>query len=162
MAATRAETLAPLDPPGAAVYEANLAAYQARLQELEAELQGMVQQLPRREFMAMHSAWSYLTAQYELNLVATYEPVEGKEPALVDLQRLRETITQYGITEFFTEPQKLSAAAIRLMEQEFGLRILTLDPVGGGPKTSSYVELMRFNVRSLADGLSVRRDDESE
>lgn len=158
MATTVAETLAQLDPPYAAAYAANLTAYQAQLQELEAELQATVQQLPRREIVTMHDAWSYLAAQYGLRLVATYEPVEGRGPTLADLQRLRDTITTYGITAFFAEPQKVSSAATQIMQQEFGLRIFTLDPLGGGSERSSYIELMRFNMRSLAEGLSANRD----
>lgn len=154
IAATVAETLTEIDPAHAAEYQGNLAAYQAELAALEAELQAQVQPLKQRTFLAMHDAWSYLAAQYGLRLAATYEPVEGREPTLADLQRLQETINQFGITAFFAEPQKASSSATQLIEREFGLRILTLDPLGGGPETDSYIELMRFNVRSLVEGLS--------
>lgn len=154
IAATVAETLAGVDPAHAAAYRANRAVYEARLAALEAELQAAVRPLTQRKFIAMHDAWSYFAAQYGLTLVATYEPIEGREPTLADLRRLRSAVSRYYLTAFFAEPQKVSSAATQLMAREFGLKILTLDPLGGGPETGSYIELMRFNVRSLVTGLS--------
>lgn len=152
IAATITDRLVELDPAHASDFRANLSRYQATLAQLEGELQTMARTVPRPEFIAMHNAWSYFADQYGLVLVATYEPVEGSEPSLADLERLRAIIAQHGLTTFFAEPQKASSAATSFLKREFGLRILTLDPVGGSAGNDSYIALMRANMAALIAG----------
>jgi zinc transport system substrate-binding protein len=149
---TIADALSELDPDQAATYQRNATAYQERLRDLERELQAQAQRLPRKEFIAMHNAWSYFAAQYGLRLVATYEPTEGKEPSLTDIQALRGIIQRYGLTTFYTEPQKTTSAITTFIQQELGLRVGVLDPVGGAGERDSYEALMRFNMASFVQG----------
>ncbi len=153
MAATIADSLAEADPAHAAQYRQNLEQYQGQLASLEQDLQTQARTITQKNFIAMHDAWSYFADHYGLNLVATYEPIEGQEPSIDDLQELGRIIDQYAITAFYAEPQKTSIAAVNFMQQEFGLRILTLDPVGGTDKRFSYIDMMRENMASLAAGL---------
>lgn len=152
MAATVAARLQQIDPDRAGQYEGNLASYLDRLDSLEAELQTVAGGIEQRNFIAMHDAWSYFAEQYGLNLVATYEPVEGKQPSVSDLKHLGELISEYGITVFYAEPQKSSVAATRFLGDEFSLQIRELDPVGGAGGINSYIELMLYNMRALAEG----------
>ena len=98
----------------------------------------------------MHNAWSYLADHYGLQLVGTYEPTEGRQPSLQDIQVLQKLIAQHSIKTFYAEPQKQSAGATRLLAQDLGLTIQVLDPVGGLPPYDSYITLMRENLRALA------------
>lgn len=150
IAETVAAKLIELDPANRAAYEANLADYLAELQALEQELQTIAQAAPQKNFIAMHNAWSYLAGHYGFELVAAYEPVEGSQPSLQDLQELQATIDRYGITTFYAEPQKVSAAATRFLAKEFNLKIAILDPSGGIGERDSYASLMRFNLSALA------------
>ncbi len=150
IAATVAARLQQIDPDRAGQYEENLAGYLGRLDSLEAELQAVAGGIKQRNFIAMHDAWSYFAKQYGLNLVATYEPVEGKQPSVNDLKHLGELVSEYGITVFYAEPQKSSLAATRFLGDEFGLQIRELDPVGGAGEINSYIELMLYNMRTLA------------
>lgn len=152
IAVTIAENLQQLDPEHAAQYRVNLKQYQSELVALETELQTLARNAPKKEFIAMHNAWSYLAAQYGWRLVAAYEPVEGQEPSLADLQHIRELVQQYGLKTFYAEPQKASTAVTSFMQREFGLTVQTLDPVGGVPGRESYADLMRFNMQALAAG----------
>lgn len=149
IAATIAENLQQLDPEHVAEYQANLKQYHVKLDSLEKELQAAAKSASKKEFIAIHNAWSYVAAQYGFRLVATYEPVEGQEPSLADLQHIRKLVQQYGLKTFYAEPQKASTAVTNFMQREFGLTVRTLDPVGGGPGQESYVELMRFNMEQL-------------
>lgn len=153
MAANISNTLVEIDPAHANDFRRNLFQYQQELEFLETYLQDMAGQMPRKEFIAMHNAWSYFAEQYGLDLVATYEPVEGKEPAISDIRHLQEVVERYGITAFYAEPQKAVTAATRFLREEFGLTILTLDPLGGTRDTNSYAAMMRFNMEALASGV---------
>ncbi len=152
IADTVAATLAEIDPAHAASYQENVQEYRRQLGSLEAELQTVATGLARKEFIAMHDAWSYFADHYGLWLVATYEPVEGKQPSLADLQRVSDVIEQHGITTFYAEPQKTTSAVTRLLADELGLAIRTLDPVGGIDQGDSYVALMRRNMEALSMG----------
>lgn len=152
IAVTVAETLQQMDPEHAAEYRANLKQYQAQLDSLERELQVLAKSAPKKEFIAMHNAWGYFAVQYGFRLLATYEPVEGQEPSLADLQHIKTLVGQYGLKTFYAEPQKASTAVTSFMQREFGLAVRTLDPVGGVEGRESYTELMRFNLQALTNG----------
>lgn len=152
IARTIAEELTKLDPERASAYAERLAAYERQLAEIEKELQAKVASASPKEFIAMHNAWSYFADQYGFTLVATYEPREGQEPSLQDLQRIQQLVQQYGITTFYTEPQKSTAAVTQFMQREFGLQVSALDPIGGLPGRESYISLMKANIAAIANG----------
>lgn len=152
MARTIADELMALDPAGRDAYEQNYAQYAKELQSAETSLQKQTASLKQRNFMAMHNAWGYFARAYGLKLVATYEPTEGREPSLTQLQQLGQVVKQYGIKAFYAEPQKASTAAVSFLQREFELKILTLDPVGGIAFDDSYIEMMHRNIDAIAGG----------
>ncbi len=150
IAKTIALTLQNADPVHSSYYAQNLQDYLTELDEVEAELQALAHQAHQAEFIAIHDAWRYLADHYGLRLVATYEPVEGREPSIRDIQELQEIITKHNIHTFFTEPQKQSTGAARFLQQDLGLKIKVLDPIGGTKNTNSYVAMMRENIKAIA------------
>lgn len=150
IAQTITTQLSEIDPANRLHYEANLAAYQSELNDLEQELQQKAQGASQRHFIAMHNAWSYLAPHYGFELVATYEPVEGSQPSLQDLQELQAVIERHGIKVFYAEPQKISSSATKLLQNEFDVAIRTLDPTGGTDGKDSYRQLMQANIEALS------------
>ncbi len=147
-----AGSLKQIDPDNSEVYDRNLAEYLEHLNLLEKELQEMAGNIEQKNFAAIHDAWSYLAAQYGLNLAVTYEPREGQQPSAAELKELGEVLEKHDINTFYTEPQKQSTAAVRFLSEEFGLKIRVLDPLGGVGDRDSYIDMMRFNIESLAAG----------
>lgn len=152
IAHTVADSLKDIDPEHAAAYETRLTGYINELSVLEQELQQQAKAVPVKQFISMHNAWGYMARHYGFELVATYEPVEGQEPSAADLQELKNTISRYGIKTFYAEPQKSSSSEVGFLHREFGLKISTLDPVGGLDDKNSYVDLMRANIEALVKG----------
>lgn len=148
---TVAEELSRLDPEHSPAYAGRLAAYERQLAELETDLQAQAKAAPRQEFIAMHNAWSYFADHYGFRLVGTYEPREGQEPSLADLVSLGDLVRRHNLTTFYAEPQKSTSAVTAFMKREFGLTVLTLDPVGGQTGKESYVDLMRANMAALVN-----------
>ncbi len=148
IARTVSQHLQELDPSHANVYEANLTTYLAELDTAEEELQSIAQNMPQKNFLAMHDAWSYFADHYGLHLVGTYEPLEGREPSLSDLQHLQSLVQTYDLTTFYAEPQKQSTSALSFLKKELGLHIKTLDAEGSGGQ-KSYIDLMKFNINTL-------------
>ncbi|MFH1354167.1 MAG: metal ABC transporter substrate-binding protein [bacterium] len=153
IAATVARKMSQLDPEQKDIYQQNLENYTVQLDDLENKLQEMARGIGQRNFVAMHDSWSYFAKQYGLTLVATYEPVEGRQPSVSELKDLDELIKREKIAVFYTEPQKAATSAVRFLKDEFGLQIRTLDPIGGFGEKNSYVELMLGNMRTLTRDL---------
>ena len=149
IARTIAARLQAIDPTNSDTYEQNLNTYLQQLNTTEGELQAAIAAAPGKKFVAIHDAWGYFTDHYGFDLLATYEPVEGRAPSLAELEELRQIVLSNGITTFYTEPQKRSSSAIRFLEEELGLSIDVLDPIGGAAPHDSYENLIRANVENL-------------
>lgn len=149
IAITISNQMQTIDPANNEEYKQNLASYLDQLDSLENELQALSQQVTQPSIITVHNSWSYFAEQYRLQTAGSYEPLEGREPSLKDIQRLQQTIKQHKITTFFTEPQKPISTATKLFKDEFGLNIAVLDPIGGGEEGGSYIKSMRRNMQAI-------------
>lgn len=149
IATTISNQMQTVDPLKAREYQQNLTAYLDQLDSLEEELQALSQDITQPAFITVHNSWTYFTEQYHLKTVGSYEPIEGREPSIKDIQRFKQTIKQYKLTTFFTEPQKPISSATTLFQNEFSLNIAELDPVGGGEENDSFIMLMRRNMHAI-------------
>ena len=105
-----------------------------------------------KNIVTFHDAFGYFADHFGLQIVATFEPFPGKEPTPSYLQALQEEITERQITTLFIEPQ-LSAAALQQFADDNNLTIGTLDPLGGTDERLSYIDMMHYNVKSIAEAL---------
>lgn len=146
-----ARTMGEIDPDHQQTYQDNLAVYLEELDTLEIDLQAQAETASQKHFIAMHDAWSYFAKNYGFELVATYEPIEGREPSITDLGNIQTLARQYDITAFYAEPQKQSNTAVQFLRQQLNLDIKTLDVEGGVLDRKTYADLMRFNMRQLTE-----------
>jgi zinc transport system substrate-binding protein len=121
-----AATLIRLDPQGADLYRAHLAALRTDLASLDRRLAERLGAAPRRRFFVQHPAWGHLAAAYGLEQVALEH--EGKEtsPKLL-VQRIEESRAA-GATAIFVERGAAQRAA-RVFAAETGAEIVVLDPL---------------------------------
>lgn len=148
---TISDALATYFPEHEFTFSDQAASYIGDLKDLEAELQQLASQANQQSIVTMHDAWAYFAEQYGFEIVGTYEPVEGRQPSVADVRELQETVSEHGISVFYAEPQKESSTATRFLEEELGLDIQALDPIGGITGRSSYIELMRYDMNTLVD-----------
>jgi len=148
-----AARLSELDPPGREGYAARALELTAVLERLDAELGRTLSSVRGRPFVTAHNAWSYLAERYGLVVAGSIEPVPGREPSPKDLLRLVASARSRNLTAVFTEPQFPTGAA-RVIAGDAGLKLEELDPFGGVPGRLHYEDMMRFNARSLLEGLS--------
>jgi len=131
---------------------ARAAALRGRLGALDAELADAIAALPTRRLVTFHGSWPYLARRYGLEVVGVIETAPGREPGPRHLAGIVARIRALGVPAVFAEPQ-LSPRAAEEIAREAGVRVLVLDPLGGVPGREGYEELMRFNLRSLEEGL---------
>ena len=139
-------------PAAAPEFAANCAAYVAKLKELDSWMNSVIAKLPNRKFISFHSAWAYLARDYGLEQVASIEEFPGKEPTPAKVAQLVGEVKKTGIKAVFAEPQ-FNPKVAEVIASEAGVRVGTLDPEGSSAGRGSYILLMRYNIKTLAEVL---------
>ncbi len=146
------DELARLDPGGADIYRANALAFETKLDALDAEITVLLAPVKSASVLLFHPSLQYLLADYGLNIAAVVEPSPGKEPMARWIADLVALAREKKLKALFTEPQ-LSEAPVRVLSEEAHLPVFVLDPLGGQPGRETYEELIKYNVRTLAEAL---------
>ncbi|MCI0856120.1 MAG: zinc ABC transporter substrate-binding protein [Chloroflexi bacterium] len=141
-----------IDPDGRTVYEANAAAYLAELASLDLEMERAIETIPAedRRLVTFHDAYLYLAQRYGLEVIAVVVPSPGQEPSARDIGKLSDTIE--GVPAVFKEPQ-FNAEVLELVAEEQGVRVLDLLSDAYVDGVGTFVQLMRFNMNQLVEGL---------
>ena len=153
------DALAKADPTGTAAYEANAAAYLDQLSALDAEIRAAINQIPaeRRKIITSHDAFRYFEAAYGLPFIAPQGVSTEAEASVRDVARIIQQIRREKIRAVFLE----NVSDPRLAEQiarDTGAKVggrLYSDALSGpeGP-ASTYIAMMRHNIRALSAALS--------
>ena len=148
------EQLSKLDPAGAEIYRSRSAALIDSLNALDREARVMLESKKSVPFAILHPAFEALVGRYELNLVAVLETHPEAEALPQDLGDAAMRLERAGAKVIFVEPQ-LSARTAEALAADLGARTALLDPLGGlgSPGRGTYLDLMRWNVRQLAENL---------
>jgi zinc transport system substrate-binding protein len=139
-----------LDPEYARLYTERAQHVRTDLEQLHAEITQRTEGLPNRRFIALHAAWTYFAARYNLVQAAVVEPFPGREPSPRYLAGLAQLMRRERVQAVVIEPQ-LSSNAAQALARETGARVGLMDPYGGPgvPGRASYLDLMRYNVATL-------------
>jgi zinc transport system substrate-binding protein len=143
-----------LSPEHAQDLRQHLDRYLEKLNVLDETIQETVKQFQNKEFVAFHPAWSYFARRYGLVEVAVIQASPGREPTPKDLQKIIQTIEDYGIKAVFAEPQ-LNPSAASTIASEAGVKVLLLDPLGGSdlPGRDSYINLLDYNLEIMREAM---------
>lgn len=130
--------------------------YEADLIALDAAFTEQLRPFRGRKIVTFHSAFNRLAARYGLEVATTLTPIETVgtiTPGSLD-QAIR-AIEQYDLRVIFAEPQ-FSPDAADMLARRTGVAVLILDPLGdpARPDRAGYLPVMRYNLRTLVDGLS--------
>ncbi len=148
-----AAALIQADPPHRGQYEANLKNYLAALAELDRDIRQRSAAWRIRGFVSLHPAYTYFAHRYNLREVGVMELAPGREPTPRHLQKIVRSIKGSGLRVVFTEPQ-LSPRVAEAVAREAGVKVLTLDPVGGRPPYGDdYLKLMRYNLAVMEEAM---------
>lgn len=154
-----AAALAEIDPTGKAEYAANAARLLGDIDSLDREIRTQLGVLPeaRRTIVTSHDAFAYFGRAYDIRFRAPTGISTEAEASAADVGKLIRQIRAEKIPAVFME----NISDPRLLERiraESGARIGgtlysdALSPPGGPAAT--YVDLMRYNARTLAAALT--------
>lgn len=150
IATTVAADLTARFPIDAALFQANLQRYFGELDAADAAIRERLAGLANRDLVTLHDAWYYFAAAYGLNVVGSFEPSAGREPTPQYLTDLQAAIRAAHAQTLYSEPQ-LATASIEPFIRDNGLRLATLDPVGGVAGRESFIKLLDYNARTIEE-----------
>jgi len=151
------DSLAAQDPQHADQYRRNAAEYLDTLTRLDDRVRKTIASIPkaRRHLVTTHDAFAYLAKAYGVRVSGFVTPNPATEPSLADRQRLSQTISALHISAVFLEPNLAArSSTLSSVADEQGVAICPIYGDTFGPDVHSYVQMMRFNARSLHDCLT--------
>lgn len=155
-----ADALTQVDPAGASNYRQRAAAYLLALDELDQEIRAGVAAIPeaRRHLVTTHDTFAYFARDYGFrvsNLLGSVSS-EVADPSAAQMADLVEQIRQHQVPAVFSE-NILDEKLTQQVAREAGVRVvgtLRTDALGPiGTDGASYLELMRSNLRIMAESL---------
>lgn len=156
---TIAQALAQADPAHRADYEARAQAYIAELEALDAWIRQEVAAIPpaNRLLVTDHLVFGYFAHRYGFEQLGAVIPGFSTlaEPSAQELAALEDAIRAAGVKAVFVSTT-VSPGVVERVARDTGIRLYTLythslsAPDGPAP---TYLELMRYNVRTLVEGL---------
>ncbi|MEK4033650.1 metal ABC transporter substrate-binding protein [Methylocystis sp. IM3] len=152
------DALVAADPAGAEDYKARAGAYLARLDALDNDIVQTLAAIPadRRRVVSTHDAFGYFSARYGVAFIAPQGVSTEAEASARDIARIIQSVKQHKVGAVFLENVSDPRLAKRIAA-ETGARIggtlysdaLSAPGEGGG----TYIDMMRHNVRQLAQAL---------
>ena len=134
-----------IDPDGCKIYEANAKEFSAELETIHREINKNLKQLNKRTFILSHPFFQYFLKRFNFTLAGIIEPIPGKEPTPKELKELIDIALKNDVEAIFTHIQ-LPDNAAHLLSESTGIKVYTLDPVGGVEGRNSYNEILMYNT----------------
>ena len=155
-----AAVLSDLDAAGEPEYRARASAYRSELAELDAWIEQEVKRLPeeRRLLVTDHAVFGYFAARYGFDQIGTVFPGLSSlaEPSARDLAALEEAIASLGVPVLFVGTTVNRSLAARVAADTGTEIVVVYTGSLSGPDgpAASYLDLMRYDVTAIVNGLS--------
>ena len=149
-----AETLAELQPEGAAQFAANRARFLARLDAGLTRWRAQLAPFAGTRVVVAHDTWPYFARRFDLVIAAAVEEQPGVPASPAHLARLVERMRSADVRAIVAEPGA-APAVLRRLADATGARVVTLAPsVGAEAAARDYIALFDLNVARLAAALA--------
>jgi ABC-type Zn uptake system ZnuABC Zn-binding protein ZnuA len=141
------------DPDNAEVYKRNTAEYIRQLRELDLEIAQTLNQVPleRRHLVTFHDAFGHFARRYGWR-VSAFVPSGAGEVTPEKVANVIKVMQAEGIPAVFAEPQ-FRQDVLEQAARDTGIRVGTIYSDTLDDKVPTYIEMMRFNAKSLAEHL---------
>ena len=154
-----AEAFIEIDPDGEIEFRSNASTYKAKLELLDQELRDSLSLIPkeRRFLVSCEGAFSYLASDYGMKEAYLWPVNAEKQVTPRRMVNLIETIKGNNIPTIFCESTVSSKAQIevaRLSGANFGGTFYVDSLSDSNGPASTYINLLRHNVRLITEGLS--------
>ena len=141
-----------IDPFGCNIYESNAKEFLEQLDIWNKEISKYLMQFANRRVILSHPFFQYYFKRYKFKVAGIIEPIPGKEPTPKELKELIDIALKNNVDAIFTHIQ-LPDNAARLLSESTGIKVYTLDPVGGIDGRKSYKEILMYNTSIILKAL---------
>ena len=156
IANTIATEYALIDLENASSYQKRLELFNSEIDQLYEELLKSTQIIQDVPFIVLHDSWSYFADAFDLNLVGTFQPYGSHGPSPKYLKMLQNKTENYDVKVVFSEPQ-YPIEVLRSFADDNGLKIATIDPLGGVDGRMTFQELQTYNVEMVKLSLLAKK-----
>ncbi|MDD5213163.1 MAG: metal ABC transporter substrate-binding protein [Candidatus Gracilibacteria bacterium] len=144
------EELIKLNPSKVDLYKANSAKFTQELETIKSGFADFKKGKTPQNYIVFHDAYNYLFADMgmDLNKKFVFEETPGIEPSTQAFKKLIDEIKKNNIKIIFKEPQ-LSSKSVEVLEKDYGLTVLQLNPLGNSDDKDEYIKNLKQNLESL-------------
>lgn len=151
MAEKIAQELKKIFPEAETNIEENLTVFKEKLQQERKDALDRIRTMPRNAIITEHDAYRYFASDLGLRVVGNIEAQAEGEITPEHISSLLSSIEGYSIRTIYKEHGS-NSDLINILEKEHGLNISYLD--SEGILSSSYFDMMKFNVDNIVEGLN--------
>ena len=137
--------LCSIDPDGCKIYESNAKEFANELETIHREINKNLKLDKKRTVILSHPFFQYFLKRYKFKVAGIIEPIPGKEPTPKELKELIDIALKKDVQAIFTHIQ-LPDNAAGLLSESTGIKVYTLDPVGGVDEIESYIDMLMYNT----------------
>jgi zinc/manganese transport system substrate-binding protein len=148
-----AQSLAAVDPPNAAFYEANYKKFESTINEKLQYWGATMQPFQGQHVAAYHDSWPYFAHRFGINIDIFLEPKPGIPPSPSHLTEVIGQMKSLHIKAIIVEPYHDRRIAEKVARSTDAKVVDFAQFPGGIPNTDNYVSLIDRLVSKLADAL---------
>jgi ABC-type Zn uptake system ZnuABC Zn-binding protein ZnuA len=153
------DALIDLDGANAEYYSANTVRFQGKIDDLDKAIAATVQTIPpdNRRLLTYHDSFAYFSPRYGFTVIGAIQPADFAEPSPREVAELIDQIRAARVPAIFGS-EVFPSPVLEQIGRETGVRyydVLRDDDLPGEESTPehSYVGMMQFNVRIMAEAL---------
>jgi zinc transport system substrate-binding protein len=106
----------------------------------------------KRTVILSHPFFQYFLKRFNFTLTGIIEPIPGKEPTPKELKEIIDIALKNDVEAIFTHIQ-LPDNTAHLLSESTGIKVYTLDPVGGVEGRNSYNEILIYDTGIILKAL---------
>ena len=153
------DALIDLDGANAEYYSANTVRFQGKIDDLDKAIAATVQTIPpdNRRLLTYHDSFAYFSPRYGFTVIGAIQPADFAEPSPREVAELIDQIRAARVPAIFGS-EVFPSPVLEQIGRETGVRyydVLRDDDLPGAENAPehSYVGMMQFNVRIMAEAL---------
>ncbi len=152
------KTLINLSPEKKETFETNFEALKKDLLKIDESFQEMVENVPKKEFLISHDAYSYWEKRYGLEQLSVSGLSPSQEPTQKQLEDIIQTAKDHHLTYMLFE-QNATPKPAKAVQHELGLKTLRIHNLSvlteeDIENDETYLTLMEKNIETLREALS--------
>jgi zinc transport system substrate-binding protein len=152
LAMNLADVLCKTDPDGCTEYRNNAKLFSDELDRLYRDIESKLINLKGENVILSHPFFAYFLQRFNLKVVCLIEPIPGKEPTAKDLKKIIDSAIKKNVGAIFMQNQLPEKPAL-IVSESTGIKLFTLDPIGGLEGRYSYEELLLYNTEIIVNAM---------